>query len=46
MGIHVVLQLYFLAFAVPGAIAIAMSVFALSAQRRQCVSTVRDTAKA
>lgn len=47
MGINLPLQLNFMAFAVPGAIAaIAMSVFAISAQRRQRASMALSGAKA
>jgi AAHS family benzoate transporter-like MFS transporter len=47
MGINLPLQLNFMAFAVPGAIAaIAMTVFAISAQRRQAQPMVLTTAKA
>ena len=47
MGINLPLQLNFMAFAIPGAIAaIAMSVFAISAQRRQAPSVALAAAKA
>ena len=47
MGINLPLQLNFLAFAVPGAIAaIAMTVFAISAKRRQHPAMVLSGAKA
>lgn len=47
MGINLPLQLNFMAFAIPGAIAaIAMCVFAISAQRRQAQPMVLTTAKA
>lgn len=47
MGINLPLQLNFMAFAIPGAIAaIAMSVFAISAQRRSSAPLVLDAAKA
>jgi AAHS family benzoate transporter-like MFS transporter len=47
MGINLPLQLNFLAFAVPGAIAaLAMAVFTLSGQRRQAASAALAAAKA
>jgi len=47
MGINLPLQLNFLAFAVPGAVAaIAMTVFAISAQRRQNAPMALSAAKA
>lgn len=47
MGINLPLQLNFMAFAVPGAIAaIAMTLFAISAQRRQAQPMVLTTASA
>jgi AAHS family benzoate transporter-like MFS transporter len=47
MGINLPLQLNFLAFAVPGAIAaLAMAVFTLSGQRRQTASAALAAAKA
>ena len=47
MGINLPLQLNFMAFAIPGAIAaIAMGVFAISAQRRSSAPLVLDAAKA
>lgn len=47
MGINLPLQLNFMAFAIPGAVAaVAMSVFAISAQRRQARPMLLTTAKA
>ncbi len=47
MGINLPLQLNFMAFAIPGAVAaVAMSVFAISAQRRQAQPMLLTTAKA